>query len=139
MRIDRALWVLALVLAPAAHAQAPALEVRLTPPAALHVGDRAEVLADVTITPAGDAPLIITPASEGAAVEVVRGRLLRADAEDPSATPLRFHVPIVARAAGAAVLRVHALGYACPAPSPRVRPRCRPLESTASLVLRVAD
>ena len=137
MRIDRRLgWLavaLVLPLAPAGAQPAPSIGVTLAPPERLAVGDRAEVIATVQIAPRNEGPILVTPVSEGAAVEVVRGRLSRPDAEDPAATPLRFRIPIVAHSPGTAVLRVHALGYACRA---RTR-RCRALESSTSIVLRV--
>jgi hypothetical protein len=114
-----------------ARAQAPGgVEVTLEAPHALVAGDRAEVVAVVRIEPANDLPLLVTPRSEGAAVEVVRGRLLRADAEDPTAVPLRFRLPIVARGAGTSVFRVRVSGWACDR-------RCAQVTGDASAVLRV--
>lgn len=104
-----------------------AVELRL--PEALHVGDRVEVVA--LVRGAASHPLLLTPRSEGAAVEVVRGRLMRADARQPDAEELEFRIPIVAREAGTAVLRVRASGYVCEA-------RCRAVDARASLVVRVA-
>jgi len=89
-----------------------------------------EVLAQVRIEPPSDAPLLLTPEAEGAAVEVVRGRMLRGDADDPEAHPLRFRIPIVARGAGTAVLRVRVSTWAC-------AERCRSLKGETSTVLRV--
>jgi hypothetical protein len=134
MRIDpRWLLLLGLAAAPAAAQPTPSLTVTLTPPESLAVDDRAEVIATVAISPRNDGPILITPVSEGASVEVVRGRLSRPDADDPAANPLRFRIPIVARTPGTAVLRVHALGYACNARTKR----CRSLETSTSAVLRV--
>ena len=123
-----------LALAVPAHAQEAraedaGLRVEIEPPTDLHQGDRAEAV--VRVYGAGEHPLLLTPRSEGMAVEVVRGRLLRADARDPSATVLELRVPLVARAVGTAVLRVHAAGYACEA-------RCRLVEVEASAPVRVA-
>ena len=109
----------------------PSAEVRIIPPESLTVGDRASIIAEVRIVPPGDRPILLTPSSEGTAVEVVRGRLLRADAEDPNADVLRFSIPIVAATAGTAVLRVHVAGWAC-------EERCREVEDDAELVVRVA-
>ncbi len=80
---------------------------------------------------AGPHPLLVTPSSEGTALEVVRGRLLRAEAQDPRAEVLEFQVPVVARGPGTAVVRVRAAGYACEA-------RCRPVHAEASLIVHVA-
>jgi len=120
-----------LVLVSSVHAQAPGMRVTLEPPEGLTEGDRAEVVAVVELDPPNDLPLLVTPTSEGTAVEVVRGRLLRADAEDPGALPLRFRVPIVARGSGTAVLRVRASGWIC-------AERCRAATGAASVALRVA-
>lgn len=110
---------------------AAAADLVIENPPSLTVGDRASVIAVVRITPAGDRPVLVTPSSEGTAVEVVRGRLLRGDADDPDAEELRFSIPIVARAPGTAVLRVHVSGWAC-------AERCRPVEDDAEVVMRVA-
>lgn len=104
--------------------------VRLVPPEHVHEGDRTEVMVEVRVRPAGRAPLLLTPTSEGQAVEVVRGRLLRADAVDPAAEVLRFRLPIVARAVGTSVLRVRVRAYTC-------RARCRLVEATEAATLRV--
>lgn len=119
---------LVLVPGPAAAQQAPPMSVELVLPGAVHVGDRLEVTA--RITGAGEHPLLLTPRSEGTAVEVVRGRLMRSDARDPSAEVLEMGVPIVARAVGAAVVRVEVSGYRCD-------PRCRLVEASAQVVLEV--
>lgn len=117
-------------LAAPAVAQAPGVTVALEPPDGLTEGDRAEVVAVVRLAPPNDLPLLVTPNSEGAAVEVVRGRQLRADAEDPEARPLRFRIPIVARSSGTAVVRVRVSGWVC-------EQRCRQATGEASVALRV--
>ena len=126
--------VVALLVAPARAQEPPrsddGVEVRLMPPERLRVGDRTEVIVEGRVRPAGRAPLMLTPASEGQALEVVRGRMLRADAVDPAAEVLRFRVPVVARAVGTSVLRVRVRAYTC-------RARCRLVESTESAILRV--
>ena len=109
---------------------APTQEVaRLEAPERIEVGDRARVTLRVDVAP--DVPVLVTPRSEGAALEVVRGRLLRADAADAEARPLRFEVPVVARTAGGAVLRVHVASFVCEGE------RCEPLEAEATLQVRV--
>jgi hypothetical protein len=122
--------VLVLALGPAgAEAQdgGPIAIELVAPP--LHAGDRAELIARVR--GAGAHPLLVTPRSEGTAIEVVRGRLLRAEAVDPSADPLEFRVPVIAQLAGTAVVRVSVRGYACEA-------RCRLVRAEASEVVTVA-
>lgn len=101
----------------------------LSAPERLVAGTTAAVVAEVRVPP-GDAPLLLTPTTEGTAVEVVRGRLLRADAERTEAGTLRFRIPIMAKAAGTSVLRVRVLTYACAR-------RCRAEEADAFIVLRV--
>lgn len=75
-------------------------------------------------------PLLLTPRIEGAAVELVRGRLLRSDAKQTDATHLRFEIPVVARSEGTAILRVQLSTYAC-------TERCRQVQVSASTVLAV--
>lgn len=106
-----------------------ALAVELRAPDAIREGDRAQITA--VVRGAGAHPLLVTPRSEGTALEVVRGRLLRAEAEDPSSDVLEFRIPIVARSPGTSVVRVSAAGYACEA-------RCRPVSAEAALVVQVA-
>ncbi|MFW6052033.1 MAG: hypothetical protein ACODAU_12725 [Myxococcota bacterium] len=106
------------------------LRVEIQPPERLVEGDRAHVVARVFQEPPNDRPLLLTPSSEGTAVEVVRGRLLRADAEDPEAHPLVFRVPVVARSPGTAVLRVRVLAYVCD-------PLCREARAEQSATVRV--
>lgn len=122
-----ALLGLALLAAAPASAQDP-LRVEIDAPPALRRGDRTEIVARVS--GAGDLPILVTPTSEGTAVEVVRGRLLRSDAVSPDAAVLELRIPIVARDAGTAVMRVRVSGYACEA-------RCRAVSAEASVILEV--
>ena len=117
-------------LAVAAHGQdAESVRVTLSPPAHLVAQSAAEVIAEIEVPPGGR-PVLVTPTSEGTAVEVVRGRLLRADADEVRPNVLRFRIPIVVRAAGTAVLRVRVLAYAC-------ERRCRAVEGDSVVILRV--
>lgn len=126
-----AVSAIALVFAVTASAQAPAgITLTLEPPSSLVEGDGAEVLVVARISPPNDLPLLVTPRSEGSAVSVVRGRLLRADAASPESAELRFRVPIVAHSAGTSVLRVRAAGWICD-------DRCRSAIAEESVVLRV--
>ena len=96
----------------AARADAPALSLRIEAPDPLRVGTTAH--ADVFLrVPDATQPLLLTPTSEGDAVRVVRGRLLRADAQRAPDGELRFEVPLVVSSAGSAVLRVDVLTYRC--------------------------
>jgi hypothetical protein len=107
-----------------------ALTLELSAPSELRVGERA-LLAVTLELPAGAAsPLLLTQTAEGEALEVVRGRLMRADARDPEATPLRFDLPVVARAPGTSIVRVHALAYVC-------APACRAVEAEARVSVAV--
>jgi hypothetical protein len=108
----------------------PRVDVTIEAPERIVAGDRLEILVSVRVHPTGAHPVLVTPTTEGRAVTAVRGRLLRADAEDPDAEVLRFRVPIMARSAGTAILRVHARAYAC-------EQRCRGIEGEARAVLRV--
>ena len=94
-------------------AVAPALTVRLEAPHELHPGEHAEIVALVHAEDAARGPILVTPTIDGAAVEVVRGRLFRFDADDPASDPLRFRVPVLARSVGTAVLSVRVDGHAC--------------------------
>jgi hypothetical protein len=86
---------------------------RVVAPEGLAPGARATV--DVFVRPPGgpEQPLLLTPTSEGEAVHVVRGRLLRLDARRTAQGELHFQVPIEARSAGTAVLRFALLAYRC--------------------------
>ncbi|HJL15036.1 MAG TPA: hypothetical protein RMH99_05230 [Sandaracinaceae bacterium LLY-WYZ-13_1] len=121
-------WAAAGTAAPAAAQGADELAVRLDPPGSLSEGDRAQVVARVT--GAGPHPVLVTPRSEGTAVEVVRGRLMRAEARDPEADELEFRIPVVAHGAGTAVLRVEVSGYAC-------AERCRNVRAEGRAILHV--
>jgi hypothetical protein len=111
-------------------APAPSLTVTLHAPERIVEGDRTAVVAEVRLKPTNDLPMMLTPSSEGTAIEVVRGRLLRAESEDPAAEALKFRIPVVARGTGTAVLRVRVLAYACDG-------RCREVRAERSLTLRV--
>ncbi len=111
-------------------ARAPAVGIVLHPPKDLRAGDRRQLLVDVTVRPRQGHPLLFTPSSEGTAIEIVRGRLLRSDADDPEAAVLRFRVPMIAHHAGTSIVRVHVLGYVC-------KSTCRSVEAEGSLVVRV--
>jgi hypothetical protein len=124
--------ILALVatacVATPATADAPALE--LESPASLEVDRPAEVLAIVRgIAP--DLPMVLRAQSEGSAIEVVRRSLLGAEAESLEDGSRRFRIPVVARAAGAAVVRVSVITYRCESS------RCTPFELEATTWLRV--
>lgn len=123
---------------PAASAQdttPEGLTLALTPPAReIRVDDRFEVELRLGL-PEGEGdsplPLLVTPSAEGNAVEVVRGRLLRADAEDPAAHPLVLRIPLVARRAGTAVVRVRVRTFVCE------EGRCEPVLAESSIAISV--
>jgi hypothetical protein len=116
--------------APAADVASPSL--RIDAPTLLVVGAAATIDVLVRLPPGPEQPLLLTPSAEGEAVRVVRGRLLRSDAERTPRGDLRFRVPIVARRAGTAVLRVELLTYRC-------APGCTAVQVSASRVLQVSD
>jgi hypothetical protein len=85
----------------------------------------------VTLPPEGaEMPLALTPHVDGSAVELVRGRLLRADAKQARAGELHFAIPVVARSEGTAILRVDLMTYACD-------PACRRIDVHGARVLHV--
>lgn len=118
------------ILAPSSGVGQAEGPIEIVPPGRIVEGDRTEVLVRLSLADARNVPVLVTPTSEGGAVEVVRGRLLRADAENPLSSPLVFRIPILARSAGTAVIRVRISTYRC-------EDRCSPLELTASVTLRV--
>jgi hypothetical protein len=107
---------------PALRAQLDQPTLALELPADLRVGQHARVSLSVKLPKAAAAPLLVTPFHEGAALEIVKGRLLRSDALDPAANPLRFELPVLALAPGAAVLGARLLAYLCSGE------RCRAVE-----------
>ena len=113
-------------------AEGAGLLVLLDSPDTLQLGDRTSVAVTVDL-PANvrsDTPLLLTPSVDGAALEVVRGRLFRADATVLGPTRLGFQVPVVAQREGAAILRVEVSTYACSG-------RCRAISASAHKTLRV--
>lgn len=111
-------WGIALALAlalPVARAQQerPPLTISIEPPARVALGDRGQIVVLVIAGPSAARPLLVTPTSEGAAIEIVQGRFTRADAQDPDDEVLRFEVPFVARTAGTSVVRVRVDGFTC--------------------------
>jgi len=123
--------VLGLLCLPAAAAsQETEPLLRLEEPPPLVAGQRATLVAVVELGP--ELPLLLTPHTEGTALASVRGRLLRGDAFDETARPLRFPIPVVARAAGTAILRVQLTSFRCDEAN-----ECVPVEAEASLTLRI--
>ncbi len=114
-----------------AHADADDLTVRIIPPERLTAGDHTEVVVEVSARATQAQPLILTPTSEGDAIEVVRGRFLRSDATValPDDGMLRFRVPIVAQSSGTSVFRVRVTSYVCTT-------RCRAVDADSFVVLR---
>ena len=109
----------------------PELALRIAIPNGLTAGAAAMVDVFVRLPRGPEQPLLLTPVSEGEAVRVVRGRLLRADARRTTQGELHFQVPIEARAAGTAVLRISLLTYVCAL-------RCRAVRAVETRTLQVA-
>jgi hypothetical protein len=110
-------WLLPLLLAIAlttGPAVADGARLVIEAPEPLRVGDHRALLLTLSL-PDGASPsvLLVTARGQGAALEIVRGRLLRADARDPAGSPLVFDLPVVAREPGTAVVRVRAAAYQC--------------------------
>ena len=123
--------VFALAIAARVIAAPPELQISLRPEQ--HLPRDAHTAIEVIVQlPRGsaDLPLLLTPRIEGAAVELVRGRLLRSDAKWVEHGRLRFEVPVVARTEGTAILRVNVMTYVC-------SETCKRVEATTSAVLEV--
>jgi hypothetical protein len=119
--------VLTLVPLRGAAVDAP-MSVEVRPSGALVAGARADLLVD-TALPDG-APMLVTVRALGEAVEVLRGRLLGKDGRRQPSGVLRFEVPLRARAAGSAELRVTVDAYVCD-------PRCHDVHDEARVVIDV--
>jgi hypothetical protein len=101
------------------------------PPERVVVGDRARLVLVVDV--ATDVPVLVTPTHEGSAIEVVRGRLARADAVEANARPLRFPIPIVARERGTGVVRATVTSFVCEGEV------CDAVEEEARVTIRVEE
>jgi hypothetical protein len=91
-------------------------------PRELRVGEHAHVELTLELPLEAADSLLLTAYREGKSLEVVKGRLLRSDARDPTATPLRFALPVLATAPGTALVGVRLLAYVC-------APACRVVEA----------
>ena len=127
---------------PATRAPAGTIELRLEPEAPLVAGGRGTLRLVMRVVPAAgwlpadEAPWIATAIADGNALEVVRPRQTRLDAVDPAAADPVLRFPVVARAAGDAVVRVTASTFVC-----RVRARarrCRAVTSTSRTTVAVS-
>ena len=132
MRTERlAAWAIAaaLVAAPAL-AQLPASPaLRIEGPPSLPIG--ASRVAVIVRLPQGPTmPLLLTVSVDGEALQVVRGRFLRADAKLEKSGELRFDVPVLARAPGIAMLRAELSTYRC-------EESCQPVRARGDLQLLV--
>src|SRR5882757_7774389 len=95
---SRLAWMVAIGIALTSAAIATAqdtdvVRIALSAPPHLVADTAAEVVAEIAV-PAGGRPVLVTPTSEGTAVEVVRGRLVRNDADELRPDVLRFRIPI---------------------------------------------
>ena len=121
---------LAAMPAGAGRAAAPGFALRIAAPERLAPGAPATIDVFVRLPPGPEQPLLLTPSSEGEALRVVRGRLLRTDARRTPDGELHFQVPVETRGEGTAVLRVHLLTYRCAG-------RCEAVQLDQSLALQV--
>jgi hypothetical protein len=102
---------------------------RIEAPATLPIG--ASRIAVVVRLPHGPTmPLLLTVRVEGEALQVVRARFLRSDARLQPSGELRFEVPVLARAAGIALLRAELSTYRC-------RQSCQQVRAQGALQLQV--
>jgi hypothetical protein len=114
-----------------AHAGHSGLALSIADTAALHPEVHASIAVVASLPEACEGqPLLLTPHVEGEAIELVRGRLLRADAKLEAPGRLRFSVPVVARRAGTAIFRIVLMTYAC-------APTCEQVTAQAEQILRV--
>jgi hypothetical protein len=120
--------LVAIALGARAQPDANALSLRIEVQDPLRAGTAAHAEVFVRV-PDATQPLLLTPASEGDAVHVVRGRMLRDDAQRTDRGELRFEVPLIVTGAGSAVLRIDVLTYRC-------AERCAALRGSATRVLR---
>lgn len=126
-------WIAIAIAIPIARAQEerPPLTISIEPPARVALGDRGEIVVVVIAGPSAARPLLVTPVSEGPAIEIVQGRVTRADAQDPEDDVLRFEIPFVARTAGTSVVRVRVDGFTCD------EARCHALELEQARAIEV--
>lgn len=114
----------------------PRIEVLLAPPhEAMHIGQPFEVVATIRLAQGARGPFLLTPVSDGPAVEILRGRLSALDADEVAsrdgATEARLRIPMLAHAAGDAVLRARLDAYGCE------RGRCHAIRAEATHALSV--
>jgi len=86
---------------------------QIVEPNELRAGTTAAIEVVVRVRRGQEQAMLLTPSAEGEALRVVRGRLLRRDATRAEDGSLHFAVPVLARVAGTAVLRVELLTYDC--------------------------
>jgi hypothetical protein len=130
----RVLLLACLALVPSPTHAAPGSadgSLRIEAPASLPIG--ANRIAVILRPPLGPVmPLLLTVSVEGDALQAVRARFLRADAKLEKSGELRFDVPVLARAAGIALMRAEVSTYRC-------SKRCRQLHEQTSVQLQVAN
>jgi len=114
----------------AADARSAAPQLTLEVPRELRVGEHAHVELTLELPPEAAESLLLTAYREGKSLEVVKGRLLRSDARDPAARPLRFALPVLATAPGTALVGVRLLAYVC-------APACRAVEAETRYAMSV--
>jgi hypothetical protein len=129
------LLALAIAVAPERlRANESALTVTISGPETLTRAAHTSIPVLITLPPdttdLRELPLALTPHIDGTAIELVRGRLLRADAKVEATGQLRFLIPVVAHSEGTAILRVELMTYTCD-------PRCRRVDASGTRVLRV--
>lgn len=105
--------------------EAPARELRANEPF--------EVVATIRFGPGTRGPFLLTPTSDGPAVEILRGRFSGIDAEPAAegAREVTLRMPMFASVAGDTVLRAHVDAFACEAG------RCRAARAEASRAITV--
>jgi len=125
-----ALVWLSLIESPGLADAGDAARIVIAPLGPLLVGAAASLYVELFLPDDAAPSLLLTSDAEGAAVDVVQGRLMRGDAKAQQGGPLVFRVPIVARGEGQSVVRVRVDAYRC-------APRCTPLRIDARAVVEV--
>lgn len=79
----------------------------------LRVGEASTLTIEVDLPSDAAKPLLVTVRAEGAALEVVRGRVSREDARASQTSKLAFAIPVVSHAPGSSVVRAHLRYFRC--------------------------
>ncbi len=110
------------------------LTVEATAPSAPQVGRPDRITVRIRGTSLRWRTLIVTPVANGAAVSVLKGRLLSTDEVRPGGY---FEVPVLPLQEGIASVRIDAQAYRCDAATGRARNLCQLVRQTVDVTFRV--